>query len=278
MRVVYFLPGPLSRGPLGPEELVRRETFLSEVAFPGTSVEVRETENGPASVESSAEEYLSVPGILEAAMFGRALDAGARGAAFGGAELPGVVARWDFCRGIETTRIEDTGPRGLHGRLVNLPARAMTGANWTGRETCWRHAPEQYGAAICSILPELSSTTWSAIDMASVWSCVTYIIVRFSFRCSAWISSRISARSLASKLDSGSSIRHTGWLATMVRARATRWRWPPDRFAGLRSSSASSPTMRAAVSRRVNCSSGATRRTFKPNRMFSRTFKCGNRA
>ena len=66
MRIVYFLPGPLSRGPLGPEELVRREAFLNQAAFPGTRAEVRETENGPASVESSAEEYLSVPGILEA--------------------------------------------------------------------------------------------------------------------------------------------------------------------------------------------------------------------
>lgn len=57
-----------------------------------------------------------------------------------------LVARWDFSRGIETTRVEDIGPHGLHGRLVNLPARAMTGSNWDGGEMCWRHAPEQYGA------------------------------------------------------------------------------------------------------------------------------------
>ena len=67
MRIVYFLPGPMSRGPLGPEELVRREAFLQKAAFAGVEAVVRETENGPASVESSAEEYLSVPGILEAA-------------------------------------------------------------------------------------------------------------------------------------------------------------------------------------------------------------------
>ncbi|WP_419935824.1 aspartate/glutamate racemase family protein [Candidatus Palauibacter sp.] len=67
MRIVYFLPGPLSRGPLGPEELVRREAFLNTAAFPGTEAVVRETEKGPASVESAAEEYLSVPGILDAA-------------------------------------------------------------------------------------------------------------------------------------------------------------------------------------------------------------------
>ncbi|MDT8344052.1 MAG: N,N-dimethylformamidase large subunit [Thermohalobaculum sp.] len=58
----------------------------------------------------------------------------------------GVIARWDFSRDIPTTTIRDTGPNGLDGRLVNLPARGMTGANWTGREMCWRHAPDQYGA------------------------------------------------------------------------------------------------------------------------------------
>ncbi len=58
----------------------------------------------------------------------------------------GLVAHWDFSRDISSTRIEDRGPHALHGHLVNLPARAMTGASWTGRETCWRHAPEDYGA------------------------------------------------------------------------------------------------------------------------------------
>ncbi|MFN3744110.1 MAG: N,N-dimethylformamidase beta subunit family domain-containing protein [Hyphomicrobiaceae bacterium] len=58
----------------------------------------------------------------------------------------GVIARWDFSRDISTIGIVDAGPGGHHGRLVNLPARAMTGAAWTGREMCFRHAPEQYGA------------------------------------------------------------------------------------------------------------------------------------
>lgn len=67
MKIAYFIPGPLSRGPLGPGELVRREAFLNQHAAGGTVVEVRETAAGPASVESSVEEYLSVPGLLEAA-------------------------------------------------------------------------------------------------------------------------------------------------------------------------------------------------------------------
>ncbi len=67
MKIVYFVPGPLSLGPLGPGELTRREAFLRERAFPGTVVEVRETSAGPASIESSVEEHLAIPGLLEAA-------------------------------------------------------------------------------------------------------------------------------------------------------------------------------------------------------------------
>lgn len=67
MKIAYFVPGPLSRGPLGPEELDRREAFLARHAASGSEVAVRETERGPASVESSVEEYLAVPGLLEAA-------------------------------------------------------------------------------------------------------------------------------------------------------------------------------------------------------------------
>ena len=40
----------------------------------------------------------------------------------------------------------DVGPHRLGGRLVNLPTRAVTGARWTGREMCWRHAPREYAA------------------------------------------------------------------------------------------------------------------------------------
>ena len=57
-----------------------------------------------------------------------------------------VRLRWDFARATSSTRVEDTGPDGRHGYLVNLPARAMTGASWDGSETCWRHAPAHYGA------------------------------------------------------------------------------------------------------------------------------------
>ena len=57
-----------------------------------------------------------------------------------------VVAAWDFSRAIPTAHVEDVSDNRLDGTLVNLPARAMTGHNWTGKEMNWQHAPEQYGA------------------------------------------------------------------------------------------------------------------------------------
>ena len=60
--------------------------------------------------------------------------------------LPDLVAAWDFGRDIPTTRVHDIGPNALHGQTVNLPARAMKGWNWSGREMSWRHAPAEYGA------------------------------------------------------------------------------------------------------------------------------------
>ncbi len=57
-----------------------------------------------------------------------------------------ILAHWDFSREISGTRAIDTGPFGLDGDIVNLPARAMTGWNWTGECQRWSEKPEQYGA------------------------------------------------------------------------------------------------------------------------------------
>ena len=53
---------------------------------------------------------------------------------------------WDFARRMGTMEIEDTGPNGLHGRLVNLPTRAMKGAAWSDGERDWKRAPHMYAA------------------------------------------------------------------------------------------------------------------------------------
>ena len=58
-----------------------------------------------------------------------------------------LLADWDFSSHMQSFQFSDRGPYQLHGTLVNAPSRAMTGSNWNGTEMCWRHAPQQYGAA-----------------------------------------------------------------------------------------------------------------------------------
>lgn len=57
-----------------------------------------------------------------------------------------VLAAWDFSRNIKSIKISDISSRQMDGEIVNLPARGMTGANWSGAELCWRHAEDEYGA------------------------------------------------------------------------------------------------------------------------------------
>ncbi len=63
-------------------------------------------------------------------------------------EAPAIagLAAWDFARRMGTLEVEDCGPNRLHGKLVNLPTRAMKGASWTGTERDWKRAPAQYAA------------------------------------------------------------------------------------------------------------------------------------
>ena len=57
-----------------------------------------------------------------------------------------VLAAWDFSKDIQSCRVTDVSPNHHHGETVNLPARAMTGHNWTGEAMDWQVAPEHYGA------------------------------------------------------------------------------------------------------------------------------------
>lgn len=65
-RILYLVPGPLSRG-RGVEELERRRGILQSWAGPDVEVGIAESPEGPASIESAYEEYLSIPGALEVA-------------------------------------------------------------------------------------------------------------------------------------------------------------------------------------------------------------------
>jgi N,N-dimethylformamidase len=77
-----------------------------------------------------------------------ATDRPARRCFNGKIEAPRIqgFAAWDFTRRMESMEIEDTGPNGLHGKLINLPTRAMKGSAWTGAERDWRRAPHHYAA------------------------------------------------------------------------------------------------------------------------------------
>lgn len=60
--------------------------------------------------------------------------------------VPHRIACWDFSIGIPTLDLADIGPSGFNGTVENLPTRAMTGANWSGKEHRWVHLPEEWGA------------------------------------------------------------------------------------------------------------------------------------
>ena len=51
-----------------------------------------------------------------------------------------------FSIGIPTFVLKDVGPHGFDGRVENMPDRAMTGSNWSGKEHRWTHLPEEWGA------------------------------------------------------------------------------------------------------------------------------------
>ncbi|MBT6276758.1 MAG: N,N-dimethylformamidase large subunit, partial [Chromatiales bacterium] len=63
-----------------------------------------------------------------------------------GAEVAGAVAAWDFAHQADTDRIIDRGSWKLEGVAINTPSRAVTGSTWTGKEMCFRNAPQQYSA------------------------------------------------------------------------------------------------------------------------------------
>jgi N,N-dimethylformamidase len=60
--------------------------------------------------------------------------------------LANIRGAWDFSAKMESQTIVDRSPNQLHGRVVNFPARAMTGWNWTGDVMDWKEDPGQWGA------------------------------------------------------------------------------------------------------------------------------------
>ncbi|MDA3630628.1 aspartate/glutamate racemase family protein [Saccharopolyspora sp. WRP15-2] len=60
MRIVYAVPGPMSKTALGSAELRRRQELLQRWAPEGVEVTVQNVLSGPASIESAYEEHVSV--------------------------------------------------------------------------------------------------------------------------------------------------------------------------------------------------------------------------
>ncbi len=56
MKIVYVVPGPMDSAEVG-----RRGVLLQEWASPGVQVDIVNVTEGPASIESMYEEYLSIP-------------------------------------------------------------------------------------------------------------------------------------------------------------------------------------------------------------------------
>ena len=79
-------------------------------------------------------------------LFNRALTKEGIDALIQGGSPKNPVAAWDFSADISSRKVTDTSSNKLHGRTLNMPARAMTGHNWTGNETNFNHARNQYGA------------------------------------------------------------------------------------------------------------------------------------
>lgn len=68
MRIVYLVPGPMGRTPEGKAEVERRGSYLKRWAGPDTEVGIHDVAEGPASIESMYEEYLSIPATCRRAV------------------------------------------------------------------------------------------------------------------------------------------------------------------------------------------------------------------
>lgn len=79
-------------------------------------------------------------------IFGRALAKTEIDALRQGQAVRDPIAAWDFEANMGSRRVSDTSPNLLHGQTVQMPARAVTGHTWSGRETAYQRAKGEYGA------------------------------------------------------------------------------------------------------------------------------------
>src|SRR4029079_9232727 len=116
------------------------------------------------------------------------------------------------------------------------------------------------------------------IVIASTWSWVTYTVVTASRASSSASSVLVCTRSLASRFESGSSIRYTFGLRTIARPIATCWRCPPERFLRLRFRYGPRSRTRAASRTRAIRSSLIRKRRDEPAEVFPTPSCCPKRS
>jgi N,N-dimethylformamidase len=87
-------------------------------------------------------------------------------------------ARWDFARGITGDVVFDLGPQQAHGRLHNLPTRAVTGARWNGSIHDWTQDETHY-AAIAFHADAVGDCAWPVTHELAIpdgWDSGLYVL------------------------------------------------------------------------------------------------------
>ncbi len=139
------------------EPLLTRQWYAVRLSYDAVSGTVTVAQDPQSIWGESAEASASAPNLAfdasQPVLIAAALRNGHADRHFDGKiEAPairaaaGIAAQWDFARLTNSLTIEDIGPGGHHGRMINHPARAMTGAAWDGSEMNWQNKPAHYGA------------------------------------------------------------------------------------------------------------------------------------
>jgi N,N-dimethylformamidase len=135
-----------------------------------------------ATVERQLE---ATVGEVDAPLVIGAYDAPQRGHFNGKIEAPAivdgeerVVAAWDFGRDPRSDIVTDVSRNELHGELLNLPLRGVTGHAWSGIETNFAQAPDEY-AAIHFHDDDLEDARWDPdvqFDIPDDWPSGVYAL------------------------------------------------------------------------------------------------------
>ena len=147
---VVLIQQPLRRWPVATDRalITHDTTAVNVTAPPGSPLLFAALSAGPSErtgpIAAPYNGKLDGPRLYDRALSADELTALATAVAEQTAD--GLLATWDFSLDITGYRVTDTGPHQLHGQTVNMPARGVTGHNFTGAQTNFNLAPHEYGA------------------------------------------------------------------------------------------------------------------------------------